>query len=167
MRVVQGDEGFEEAFSALYRRARTVAYRIVGTMTEAEDAAAEAMARALVAWRRVGPLSYREAWVAKVAANVAVDTVRKRGRRAFATTGALDEEDGVVLRIAISAALARLPRRQREVIALRYLTGMTEAEVAACLGLSANSVKTHAARGMASLRGRLGPDWKESELANR
>lgn len=162
-----GDEGFDAEFSALYGRARAAAYRILGTMAEAEDAAAEAMARALVAWRRVGALPYREAWVVRVASNVAVDAVRKRNRRASSPPVTSDQEEGVVLRMAMSAALSRLPRRQREVIALRYLSGMTEAEVSSCLGLSANSVKTHAARGMASLRGRLGPEWEESDLAIR
>ena len=50
------------------------------------------------------------------------------------------------------AALRRLPRRQREVVTLRYLADVPEAEVARLLGISAGSVKTHASRGLAALR---------------
>lgn len=63
-----------------------------------------------------------------------------------------------MLRIVLSDALARLPRRQREVVALRYLADLSEAQVAASLGISTGSVKTHLHRGLISLRGRLAVD---------
>lgn len=59
-------------------RARQVAYRILGDRSEAEDAAAEAFTRALVTWRKVGALAFRDAWVLRVTANVAVDWRRRR-----------------------------------------------------------------------------------------
>jgi RNA polymerase sigma factor (sigma-70 family) len=49
-------------------------------------------------------------------------------------------------------ALAELPRRQREVIALRYYVDLSEAEIAETLGISRGAVKSHASRGAASLR---------------
>ena len=64
-------------------------------------------------------------------------------------------------RVALASALAALPRRQRAVISLRYLSGMTEQEVAHVLGLSLGTVKTHARRGTESLRARLGESFKE------
>jgi RNA polymerase sigma factor (sigma-70 family) len=54
-------------------------------------------------------------------------------------------------------ALRALPRRQREVVALRYLADRPEAEVADLLGCSAGAVKQHAHRGLAALRARLAP----------
>lgn len=48
-------------------------------------------------------------------------------------------------------ALRDLPRRQREVLALRYYLDLPEAEIAATLGITAGSVKTHAHRGLAAL----------------
>jgi len=55
----------------------------------------------------------------------------------------------------VLAALRSLPDRQREVLALRYYLDLPEAEIAATLGISAGSVKTHAHRGLATLAERL------------
>jgi RNA polymerase sigma-70 factor (sigma-E family) len=50
------------------------------------------------------------------------------------------------------AALGRLPRRQREVLTLRYYLDLSEAQIANALSISAGSVKAHAHRGLAALR---------------
>ncbi|GAA4349318.1 RNA polymerase sigma factor [Angustibacter luteus] len=52
-------------------------------------------------------------------------------------------------------ALGRLPRRQRDCLVLRYYLELPVAEVAATLGLSVNSVKTHLKRGLRALEDRL------------
>jgi RNA polymerase sigma-70 factor (sigma-E family) len=49
---------------------------------------------------------------------------------------------------AVALAVRRLPRRQREVLVLRYWSGATEAEIAETLGVSTGSVKAHASRGL-------------------
>ena len=49
------------------------------------------------------------------------------------------------------AALRALPTRQRECLALRYYLGLSEAEIAETLGISAGSVKTHTHRGLGAL----------------
>jgi RNA polymerase sigma-70 factor (sigma-E family) len=59
-------------------------------------------------------------------------------------------------RRAVLAALARLPRRRREVLVLRYYLGLSEAEIAAVLGISPGTVKSTAARGLAALARDLG-----------
>jgi RNA polymerase sigma-70 factor (sigma-E family) len=63
----------------------------------------------------------------------------------------LDEERGRVLE-----QLRELSPRQRDCILLRFYMEMTEAEIAAALGISPNSVKTHCRRGMEALRKRMG-----------
>lgn len=162
--VVPGE--FEEEFPALYGAARTVSFRILGSVVEAEDAAAEALTRALVDWNRIGRLPHREAWVQRVAANLAIDVVRRRGpaSRAVAdrtrpgvcageTSSGPDDRDGrTILRMTMAAALGELPRRQREAVVMRHLLGYPEAEVSAAMGLSSNSVKKHLQRGMDKLR---------------
>ncbi len=62
-------------------------------------------------------------------------------------------------------AMQAIPRRQRQVVALRYLAGLSEGEVAGSLGISRNSVKKHTGRAVAALRLRLGPEWQEASLA--
>jgi RNA polymerase sigma-70 factor (sigma-E family) len=56
----------------------------------------------------------------------------------------------------VLSALRRLPRRQREVLALRYYLDLSEAEIAETLGISRGAVKSHASRGAAALRAELG-----------
>ena len=56
----------------------------------------------------------------------------------------------------VLTALARLPRRRREVLVLRYYLGLSEAEIAAVLGISRGTVKSTAARALAALARDLG-----------
>ena len=61
-------------------------------------------------------------------------------------------------RSAVIAALRKLPGRQREAIVLRYYADLSEAQVAAAMGISCGAVKSHTARAMAALRTDLGRD---------
>lgn len=133
----------------------------------AEDVAAEAMARAYAHWRKIGDQPWREGWVVRVATNLALDAARKRSRvaarpyvDASPSSGPTTEEqqDAIATRAALVEALARLPKRQREVVAMRHLAQMSEADVAAALRVSSGSVKTHLSRGLASLRRSLGAE---------
>jgi RNA polymerase sigma-70 factor (sigma-E family) len=60
-----------------------------------------------------------------------------------------------VERSAVIAALRNLPARQREAIVLRYYADLSEAKVAAAMGISCGAVKSHTARAMAALRADL------------
>ncbi len=56
----------------------------------------------------------------------------------------------------VRAAFAQLPDRQREVLTLRYLAELTDAEIAEATGLSAGGVRSASSRGLAALRSILG-----------
>jgi RNA polymerase sigma-70 factor (sigma-E family) len=58
-------------------------------------------------------------------------------------------------RDAVVAALRHLPDRQREAIVLRYYADLSEADIAAAMGISRGAVKSHTARGMSALRAAL------------
>ena len=60
-------------------------------------------------------------------------------------------------RLDLVRALSALPRRQREVVVLRFLGDFSEATVATVLGLSAGTVQSHSARGLEALRRTLNP----------
>jgi RNA polymerase sigma-70 factor (sigma-E family) len=146
---------FELAFSDLYRLAYRVAYRMLGDRAEAEDIAQETLARATLRWARLHERP--EGWVSRVASNLAVDRYRQRRRQPrypAGPIGIVDERS--VERSDLVAALRRLPRRQREVVVLRYLADFSEADVAAALGCSLGTVKTHGSRGLSALRRSLG-----------
>ena len=149
------DEGFESFFRQAFPRAVAIAQRVLDSKAAAEDAAAEAMARAYAEWRTIRDLAYREAWVLRVASNLALDTVRRR-RPDLKPPDPTNVEDVATERVALAAAIRALPRRQREIVALRHLAGMSEAEVAGALGLAPGTVKSHGHRAMTSLRASLG-----------
>jgi RNA polymerase sigma factor (sigma-70 family) len=129
-----------------------VAYRLLGQRDDAEEVAQETLARAYARWRRVA--AYDEPWVARVASNLAVDVWRRR-RSSVAGPEEVTTADVAVLvseRHALAQSLDRLSRRQREVVVLRYLADLPEADVAALLRTSVGSVKQHCHRGLARLR---------------
>lgn len=154
------DEEFEAAYRLLFIRAAALAYRLLGDKAAAEDVAAEALARAYAHWSKVGPLAHRDGWVLRVATNLAIDAAR-RLPRGVPVHDPEDPADAAVVRMALVAALRSLPRRQRQAVALRYLTGLPNDQVAAALGISASSTSTHLRRGLAALRVRLGEGFRE------
>ena len=146
---------FELAFSGLYRLAFKVAFRILGDRGDAEDVAQEAMARALLRWTALH--EHPEGWVSKVASNLAIDRHRRRRRLAELPAGPVRVlDDHFAERGDLVRALRHLPRRQREVVVLRYLADFSEAETAAALGCAPGTVKAHASRGLSALRRQLG-----------
>jgi len=156
---VRRDPGFEAEFDELFAIAERVARRVVGPAA-AEDVAAEALSRAFARWPRVRDLPYRRAWVARVACNEALDVARRDRRRAPAAPreSAFETPDDVATRLALDAALARLPRRQRQVVALRYLADLDVADTARALGITVGAVKQHAHRALDAMRNTLGGD---------
>ena len=145
---------FERSFEELYRLAYRVAFRILGDRPAAEDVAQETLARALLRWSRLE--ARPEGWVSRVASNLALDRYRRARERRIRSgpIGVVDDRIGE--RADLVAALRSLSRRQREVVVLRYLADLSESDVAEALGCSVGSVKTHASRGLAALRQRLG-----------
>ena len=161
MGVGAGPADFDEAFDELFLAARALAARMVGSRQVAEDVAAETMVRAFVHWRRIGGEEWRKAWVLRVATNISLNWVARRGRRAEPLMAEMASvEDTVVLREALAAALSALPRRQREAVVLRFLADTSEMDTAAALGMRPATVRTHLRRGLAALRVILGPSWE-------
>jgi RNA polymerase sigma factor (sigma-70 family) len=141
-------DDFDAEFESLWSRAYGVAYVVLGDRSESEDVAQETLARALVRWRKVS--AYAGPWVVRVAGNLAIDRVRQRQR----TRGVpAHEVPGIdAQRVDLQRALLALSPKQREVVMLRYVVDLPEAEVATTLGCSVGTVKTHASRGLAALR---------------
>jgi RNA polymerase sigma factor (sigma-70 family) len=156
---------YEAFFRRVFPRAVSLALRISGDRSSAEDAALEALAKAHVNWRKIGTTPWREAWVMRVTVNEAIRHL-PRPRPVAPQLANADPIDAVVLRQTLTSALQSLPHRQREVIVLRYLVGLSEPEVATALGLSLGTVKTHLRRGLSGLRTTVGRSLKEEHLAH-
>jgi RNA polymerase sigma-70 factor (ECF subfamily) len=144
-------EGFDDRIDELGRLAYRVGYRILGDRGEAEDVAQETLARAYARWSTVH--RHAEPWVVRVATNHAIGVWRKRRPAdAVGDIAVRSHAQTAADRIDLARVIAALPRRQREVVALRFLADLPERETAAALGCSIGSVKQHTHRAMASLR---------------
>jgi RNA polymerase sigma factor (sigma-70 family) len=144
---------------------------VSGSYPAAEDAVQEALVRA---WQRAEhgeSIDSLNAWVATVALNLSRSGVRRAIAErkakhhleagATATAAAASGEN-----VDLERALARLPRRQRETVVLRYLLEMDTREVAAVLKVSEGTVKSQLARARARLAADLGVhDVSEAEHA--
>lgn len=161
---MRGGADFDEAFPELYRAARGLAWRLLGDEAMADDVAAEALARALVRWSTLRHQSYVTAWVLKVASNLALDELRRRarhrerGRAIRDPFGATADDELVVLRHALVAAIEGLSRRQREAVVLVHVAGLSPGDAARSMGVSPSSLSAHLRRGLAALRRALGDD---------
>jgi RNA polymerase sigma-70 factor (sigma-E family) len=146
-----GDDEFRAAFDRSFPVAQRLARRITGDAGLSEDIAAEAFTRLYARWWRLSRTDYVDAWIFRVTTNLALGAIRRRERPLTASgwAGGVDEE--IAIRLTLADALRRLPCRQREVVVLRYLSDLSEADVAAVLGVTAGSVKTHVHRGLARL----------------
>jgi RNA polymerase sigma factor (sigma-70 family) len=151
-------------FDALYRAARDDVFAYVATLLRdraaAEDVTAAAFERA---FRRSKTYDARRgterAWLFGIARNAALDELRKRKRSAAlvsepvaATQEPEEELDHALRRAAVQTAMATLPSRDRELIALKFHAGLDNAELAAVLGVSVTNAGTRLHRVLTKLR---------------
>jgi RNA polymerase sigma factor (sigma-70 family) len=109
-----------------------------------------------VSWARVRRYEYRDAWVARVATNLTIKSLRRAAP--IPAPAAIDPSDETALRLALVDALGHLPKRQRETVALRYLADLSIDDVARTLGVSAGTVKQSVHRALRTLRDRVDTD---------
>ncbi|WP_063772010.1 SigE family RNA polymerase sigma factor [Kitasatospora mediocidica] len=152
-------EFVQQRSAALFR----TAYVLTGGRETAEDLVQEALEKACRHWNRVRVTDSPEAYVRRIVVNLANDRWR-RLRRAGERSDLADRADpsdhyrGVEQRDEVVRALQSLPIGMRTVVVLHYLHEMGDAEIAAALGISAGSVRSQLARGLAKLRSAAAPD---------
>ncbi|HVL94288.1 MAG TPA: sigma-70 family RNA polymerase sigma factor [Solirubrobacteraceae bacterium] len=152
-------------FDALYRAARDDVYAYVATLLRdraaAEDATALAFERAYRKQRSFDSRRGGErAWLFGIARHAALDELRRRKRHAALAADPPDESapdpdeavEAALRRTAVRAALAALPPREREIVALKFHAGLDNAEIADVLGVSVSNAGTLLHRAMTKLR---------------
>ena len=161
---------FEELVAAVLPRVLRLAARFGAAPPDAEDVAAEALARAYASWGRIGSLKYRDAWVLRTTTNLLYDRARRVARERAGAAAARPTvvlacfEQPVVDRAELVDALRHLSCRQRQAVVLHHLAGLNVKEVGQAMRASPNSVKKHLDRGMARLRTCLGyPEEMDSD----
>jgi RNA polymerase sigma-70 factor (ECF subfamily) len=133
---------FEAWYSDQYRRLVATMYLVCGNRAAASDAVDEACARAFERWSRVGAMRSPTGWTLVVARNALRATSRADRRRitAHRRVEKVRGEPPPDMRLEVWDAVRRLPRRQREVIALRYLGDLRERDIAEVLRIAPGTV---------------------------
>jgi RNA polymerase sigma-70 factor (sigma-E family) len=158
---------WDAALLGLYESQRTALVRLAVLLVDDRAAAEDVVQDAFLAlqrrWHAVDPLA-AAGYLRTSVVNGARSVLRRRGvarrhlRAAEPDEGPaadlallLDEEHRQVVQ-----ALRTLPRRQREVLVLRYWSELSETEIATTLGIARGTVKSSASRGLSALEQRLG-----------
>jgi RNA polymerase sigma-70 factor, ECF subfamily len=153
------------AFDRLYRSSRGDVYAYVASLvrdpTAAEEVTAAAFERAYRKRSRFDPgRGEPRAWLFGIARNAALDELRRRGRQAelaaepadLVSTPAHESAEASERRLALSAALAGLMPRERELIALKFFAGLNNAEIGGVVGISESNAGTRLHRAVTKLR---------------
>jgi RNA polymerase sigma-70 factor (sigma-E family) len=155
-----GEDSFAEFVHTRTAALARVAYLLTGDRHHAEDLVQTALARAAVRWAR---LDDPEAYTRRVLYTQAVSWWRvQRRRRPEVLVGTPPERaaaraDDPDLRVVLERALARLTRKQRAVLILRFYEDRTESETAQILSVGLGTVKSQTRHALRRLR-ELAPD---------
>jgi RNA polymerase sigma factor (sigma-70 family) len=160
---------FDDFYRAEFPRLVALARALCGPAV-ADDVAQEAMLAAYRKWKQVGDLQYPAGWVRRTCANIAVSQHRRRmielrvltrlaARRQPTPLESCDDE--------FWGAVRRLPARQAQSAALRYVYQLDIADIARTLEISEGSVKQHLSRARARLAQDLQLDRDSTEEVER
>ena len=140
-------ERAEETRGKLYRAALLT----LGSETAAVDAVDEAVYKGYLSYRKLREPKYLETWLVRILLNVCRDELRRRKRELAVEE--LPETAGEAFdALPLKEAIRRLPAQLRDVIILRYFTGLTLEETAAALELPQGTVSTRQRKALALLK---------------
>lgn len=151
---------FDEFYAAHFRGITVQVYAYFGDMAEAQDVSQEAFCRAFSRWHKISGYDDPVAWVRRVAWNLATSRWR-RMRTALNFARKYREEHAPAPgpdHVALTAALATLPERQRRAVVLHYLADLPIAEIALQESVAEGTVKSWLHRARAALAQQLSDD---------
>ena len=157
-------EDFDRLYRATYQRVFASLVLILRNPAAAEDAAQEGYLRAFKAWKSWKQEAPAEAWLYRIALNVAF-THRRRERlyeigEVIRRLGRPKEADPTeVIQPDLARELRALPSKQAAALVLRHLHGFTNREIAAAIGVPERTVASRLAAAKARLRVRLGDNF--------
>jgi RNA polymerase sigma-70 factor (sigma-E family) len=156
------DHAVIELYSAHYRTLVRLAAMLVRDTPTAEEVVQDAFIAVHGGWHQLKDTEKALAYLRQAVVNKSRSVLRHRMvveknlQQAPPDMPSAEHGAFVLLeRSEVVAALRDLPERQREAIVLRYYADLSEAEIAATMGISRGAVKSHTARGMAALRAAL------------
>jgi len=130
---------------------------LCGSAHLAEDVVQDVAIKAHRSWNRISEVRSPDAYLRRMVVNEYLSWRRKWSRyvpRADVVPADVvaDHAEQTADRAHLLGELARLPRRQRAVLVLRYYGGLSDNEIAETLGCSPGTVRAHASRALAALR---------------
>ncbi|MEV0567252.1 SigE family RNA polymerase sigma factor [Dactylosporangium sp. NPDC050588] len=156
---MEDEEGFREFVRARLPRLSRAAYLLAGGHAQAEDLIQAALIKTATHWSKVSRAGDPEAYVRKILYH---EHVRSWRRRRFLehTTASVpenaavsgDETGRAELRVVLEQALAKLTKRQRAVVVLRYFEDLSEVETAQVMRTSVGTVKSQTSHALGRLR---------------
>jgi RNA polymerase sigma-70 factor, ECF subfamily len=164
MAIDQAPANVTASFEALYRGSAEAVYAYAASLlrdrSAAEEVTAAAFERAFRKQRSFDPRrGTQRAWLFGIARNAALDELRRRKRSVELTAEPAGDEpapegeaEAAERRATVRAALATLEPRERELIALKFHAGLTNAEIADVLGVSPSNAGTRVHRALTRLR---------------
>lgn len=156
-----GSDSFVLFYQSQRRALIDLAYAVSGSRYGAEDLAQDALTAAYRSWDEIRRKDNPGTWVRRILINKASSIHRRRLAEARAFARHRSELDSVTFPEVtgeinkIWLEVRRLPRRQTQVIALIYLEGLSQTEIADVLEISKESVHTHLKRARSTLAKRL------------
>ncbi|HVV31255.1 MAG TPA: SigE family RNA polymerase sigma factor [Mycobacteriales bacterium] len=157
----KAQEQFREFVAGRSPALLRTAYLLTGSHPDAEDLLQTALAKTYLRYDRIRDKGALESYVRRAMVTTQTSFWRRRARgREFATDqvpdrpppGGEDAAETTAIRDAMWRSLGRLGARQRAVLVLRYYEDLSEAETADILGVAPGTVKSQAARALATLR---------------
>lgn len=158
-------EDFDRLYRATYQRVFASLVLILRNPAAAEDAAQEGYMRAFRAWKSWKQEAPAEAWLYRIALNVAFthrrrerlyeigEVIRRLGRPRVADPTEVVQTD-------LAREIRALPPKQAAALVLRHLHGFTNREIAAAVGIPERTVASRLAAAKSRLRTRLGDHYE-------
>jgi RNA polymerase sigma factor (sigma-70 family) len=157
--VVRSTPDFGAFYRSEYAAVATLTMVLTRNAAAAEDLAQDAFLRAHRDWEQVALFENPEGWVRRVATNLAMSRFRRmraEGRALLRLSPRTTNDAMSPEATDFWAEVRRLPGRQAQVVALHYVEDRSVDEIAAILGITSGSVKTHLHRARQTLASRFG-----------
>jgi len=158
------DESFDVWYSREHPRVLSASVALSGDADAAREATDEAFARAIDHWGSVSDMAVPGAWAQRVALNCLRRALRRRRLERLVHWRSPAPVEPPLVNPELWAAVRALPERQRLAVVLRYVSDLTEQQVAEVMGVRRGTVASTLAAARARLAGTLCDDDVSSPI---
>ena len=157
-----GEQAFDATVGSDTARLFALALSILRDVGEAQDAVQETLVKAWRSWDSLSRTDHVNRWLTRVCVNYCISRRRYLSSRGWPLlqiselAGSPSDASSSAQNVDMDRAYRRLSLKQRAAIALTYGYGYTDDESADLMGCRPGTVRTHVARGLATLRKELG-----------